>query len=66
MDYNEFRHFADSWGLLYLFAIFVFVVAFIFRPGSKRIYDEAAQIPLDDTRPDEPDRPDARKTETGQ
>jgi len=51
MDYEQFRHFADSWGLVYLFAIFVFVVAFIFRPGSGRIYSDAARIPLDETPP---------------
>ena len=61
MDYNEFRHFADSWGLVYLFAIFVFVVAFIFRPGSGDIYQDAARIPLDEA---PSDKPDARKTET--
>jgi cytochrome c oxidase cbb3-type subunit 4 len=61
MDYDQFRHFADSWGLLYLFAIFLFVVAFIFRPGSDRIYRDAANIPLDD---EGPGQPDARNTET--
>ena len=61
MDYNEFRHFADSWGLVYLFAIFVFVVAFIFRPGSGDIYKDAARIPLDEA---PSGKPDARKTET--
>jgi cytochrome c oxidase cbb3-type subunit 4 len=46
MDYNELRHFADSWGLLYLVAIFVAVLAFVFRPGSRRHYEEASRIPL--------------------
>jgi cytochrome c oxidase cbb3-type subunit 4 len=46
MDYNEFRHFSDSWGLLYLFAVFIAVLAFVFRPGSRRRYEEAARIPL--------------------
>lgn len=59
MDYNEFRHFADSWGLVYLLAIFLFVVAFIFRPGSRRRYEEAAQIPFDES---SPDRSDAART----
>ena len=61
MDYEQFRHFSDSWGLLYLFSIFVFVVIFIFRPGSKEIYRDAARIPLDDT---PPSKADARNTET--
>lgn len=46
MDYNELRHLADSWGLVYLFAVFVGVVFFTFRPGSKKKWESAAQIPL--------------------
>ncbi len=46
MDYNTFREFADSWGLLYLFILFVGIVLFTFRPGSRKIADDAAQIPL--------------------
>ena len=46
MDYETFRHFADSWGLVYLVVIFVAVVAFTLRPGSKEKYEEAARIPL--------------------
>lgn len=46
MDYNTMRHMADSWGLVYLFVIFVGVVLFTFRPGSKKKADEIAQIPL--------------------
>jgi cytochrome c oxidase cbb3-type subunit 4 len=46
MDYNEMRHFADSWGLVYLLVIFIAVLVFVFRPGSRRRYEEAARIPL--------------------
>ncbi len=46
MDYNSLRHLADSWGLLYLVIIFVGVVFFVFRPGSKKQSDDAANIPL--------------------
>jgi len=46
MDYNFLREAADSWGLLYLFAVFVFVVFYAFRPGSKKIYEDVANIPL--------------------
>ena len=45
-QYEQLRHFADSWGLVYLLVIFVGVVAFTLRPGSKEKYDEAARIPL--------------------
>ncbi|MDF1749230.1 MAG: cbb3-type cytochrome c oxidase subunit 3 [Alphaproteobacteria bacterium] len=46
MDYNEFRHLADSWGLVYLFALFVGILIFTFWPGSKKKADDAANIPL--------------------
>ncbi len=46
MDYETLRHAADSWGLLYMFIVFVCVIAFVFRPGSRKHYDEAARIPL--------------------
>ncbi len=46
MDYETLRHAADSWGLLYLFVLFIAVIAFTFRPGGKKAADEAAQIPL--------------------
>ncbi len=46
MEYETLRQFADSWGLLYLFILFVGVILFTFRPGSKKAADEAAQIPL--------------------
>lgn len=46
LDYQAMRTFADSWGLLYMFAIFVFVVFWTFRPNSKKLSDDAAQIPF--------------------
>jgi cytochrome c oxidase cbb3-type subunit 4 len=46
--YEIMRHFADSWGLLGLTLVFLFVVAFVFRAGSRSQYDHAARIPLDD------------------
>ena len=46
MDYNLFRELADSWGLLYLFALFLGVIFFTFRPGSQRTAEDIAQIPF--------------------
>lgn len=46
MDYSTLRQFADSWGLVYLFVVFIGVILFTFRPGSKLRADEHAQIPL--------------------
>ena len=45
--YEIMRHFADSWALLALTFVFVFVVAFVFRAGSRTQYDHAARIPLE-------------------
>ncbi len=46
MDYQTLRTFADSWGLLFLVIVFVVVVAYTFRPGSKKEADKIAKIPL--------------------
>ena len=46
MDYSNFRQFADSWGLLYLAILFIGIVLFTFRPGSKKTADDVAQIPF--------------------
>ena len=46
MDYETARQFADTWGLLALFVGFIGIIAFVFRPGSKRQYDKDAKIPL--------------------
>ncbi len=44
--YQTMRTFADSWGLLYMVAIFLFVVFWTFRPGGKKHGEDAAQIPF--------------------
>ncbi len=49
--YDTLRHFADSWGLLYMMAIFLAVVFMILRPGAKAHAEMAARIPLDDAEP---------------
>ena len=51
VQYDLLRHFADSWGLLYMMAIFLAVVFFIVRPGARASAQAAAQIPLDDAEP---------------
>ncbi len=48
MDYNTFRHLADSWGLVYLTILFVGIVLFTFRPGSRKTAEMIARIPLED------------------
>jgi cytochrome c oxidase cbb3-type subunit 4 len=44
--YTILREFADSWGLLAMFLFFLAVVLFTFRPGSKAVHSDAANIPL--------------------
>lgn len=46
MDYETISQGAATWGLLYLFIVFVIVVIYTFRPGSKKKYDAAANIPF--------------------
>lgn len=48
MEYETLRHFADSWGLVYMVAIFVAVLLFIFRPKAKAYARDAALIPFRD------------------
>ncbi len=55
--YDTLRHFADSWGLLYMLAIFLAVALFLFRPGARRHAEQAASIPLRDDHPAQ-SRPD--------
>ncbi|MGN6489037.1 MAG: cbb3-type cytochrome c oxidase subunit 3 [Devosia sp.] len=54
--YDMMRHFADSWGLLYMMAIFLAVVFFILKPGARANALAAARIPLDDDQPKEDGR----------
>ena len=48
MDYQTLRTFADSWGLLFLVILFVGIIAFTFRPGSRKKADEDSKIPFKD------------------
>ena len=44
MSYDAFRHFADSWGLLIMFLVFLTLVAWPFRPGARERNDAAARM----------------------
>lgn len=44
--YTLLRELADSWALLMLFAFFVGVIVYAWRPGSKEIHNDAAQVPF--------------------
>ncbi|MDK3073970.1 cbb3-type cytochrome c oxidase subunit 3 [Sedimentitalea sp. JM2-8] len=45
-EYTFLRQFADSWMLLLLFAVFVGVVFWVFRPGSSKTHTDSANIPF--------------------
>ena len=40
-----------AFALLIFLAVFIGILVWIFRPGSKTFYDETARMPLDDDRP---------------
>ena len=44
--YSILREIADSWGLLALTLIFLGVVAWAFRPGSRKLHNDIANIPF--------------------
>jgi len=46
MDYNTIAEFAQTWGLVYMMVLFAGVLIYAFRPGAKKTFDRAAQIPL--------------------
>ena len=50
MTYETFRQFADSWGLLYMFAVFIGVILFLLRRAAKQQAKDAAQIPFNEDR----------------
>lgn len=42
-SYSLLREFADSWALMALFLVFVAVIVWVFRPGSRRGHRDAAE-----------------------
>lgn len=44
MTYEGFRHFADSWGLVFMTLLFVTFVGWTFRKGASAHYRNAAGI----------------------
>ncbi|MBE7636665.1 CcoQ/FixQ family Cbb3-type cytochrome c oxidase assembly chaperone [Sneathiella sp. P13V-1] len=48
MDYQDVSYFAQTYGLLYLFGLFIIVVAYALWPKNKEKFDHAAHIPLEE------------------
>ncbi len=46
MNYHILREIADSWVLLALFIFFIGVVIWAFRPGSRAVHKDTANIPF--------------------
>lgn len=46
LDYQAMRTFADSWGLLFMFIVFLIVLVRVLRPSARKAYDDAASIPF--------------------
>lgn len=53
MDYSELRHFADSWGLVFMALTLVALVGWAFRPGARAAQDDARMIPFRDEEADQ-------------
>ncbi len=51
--YSFLRQLADSWFLLGMMVIFIAIVVFVLRPGSREIHDDIAQIPFRNDKPGE-------------
>ena len=45
-EYTFLRQFADSWMLMFLFAFFIGVIFWAFRPGRQTQYQDTAAIPF--------------------
>jgi cytochrome c oxidase cbb3-type subunit IV len=46
LEYQLMRTFADSWGLLFMFLVFVLVIFRALRPSARNAHDDAANIPF--------------------
>jgi len=53
--YDLLRQFADSWGLLMMVLMFLGVIIFAFRPGSRSLHQDMARLPLRNEAAPKPD-----------
>jgi len=54
MDYQSATVLSQTIALLLFVALFIGILAYVFWPGNKKKFDEAAQLPLED-KDDEPE-----------
>ncbi len=48
MTYENVAYFAQTWGLVYLVILFAGVLVYALRPGAKKKFDHAANIPFEE------------------
>ena len=46
MNFEQVSYIAQTWGLLYLFVLFVGMLIYALRPSARKKSDDAAQIPF--------------------
>ena len=51
MNYDALRHFADSWGLLFMVGVFLLAVWRALRPSARHHMEDARTIPFRDEEP---------------
>ncbi len=52
MSYNDLRHFADSWGLVFMGLTFLGLIGWTFLPGARDRHQSAATMIFDEERDD--------------
>ena len=53
MDYSAVSHFAQTFGLALLVALFAAVLVYALWPGNRKKFERAARAPLDDDKANE-------------
>ncbi len=48
MSYDALRHFADSWGLLFMALLWLGFALWTFRPSAKHMHKDAANMIFDE------------------
>lgn len=48
MSYDAMRHAADSWGLLFMFGVFIVLIGWTFRSDAKKAHKRAAMMIFED------------------
>lgn len=46
MTFETVSHFAQTWGLIYLIILFIGMLVYVMRPGAKKKFEDAANIPF--------------------